>query len=580
MASQRAADLEALAKATADAEQSIATSNQRLADEEKSADLLEKQMENLRDLAVPEDLEQLGSLTDQARDTLDQAHASTVAARSHLAAVTSERDEIPSTDRLEYWLRSHRSMGEIEKRIEAIDRKAVSEALEAEESQLNTLRSELADVQDRLAQLRNDHAAHALAARLSVGDDCPVCHRPVDVLPTQAELPEVGELEGRREDLVSRISRRESDLAGRHAELVKTDTQHRELLTQRSGLAESMRDAPSLDEVGAMTVRVKELEGSLATARADLAQKEVDEQKARSNLEALAEKSNLVGHKLTEALVRLAALDPEISSSDDPVVRWKELLAWRDRKLTELTSRLAEKSEELQALRHEIREARRALEESLEANGVAAAEPYSVQVASSLQTAKSDAERISAALKRRSDLESALDSARSDQAVAGALVAHLRADGFERWLMLDALDQLVAGANDLLADLSSGGFSLHVSEDGDFSVVDHRNADELRSVATLSGGETFLVSLALALSLAETLASKGGAILDTVILDEGFGTLDDDSLEVVASVLEELSGEGLMVGVITHVKELAQRAPVRYEVTRGARGATVDRVTA
>jgi exonuclease SbcC len=134
---------------------------------------------------------------------------------------------------------------------------------------------------------------------------------------------------------------------------------------------------------------------------------------------------------------------------------------------------------------------------------------------------------------------------------------------------------LVAGANELLGQLSGGGYSLYSDESGSFSIVDHRNADEMRSVATLSGGETFLVSLALALSLAETLAAKGGAGLDAIILDEGFGTLDDDSLDTVATVLEELTGRGLMVGVITHVKELAARAAVRYEVSREVGGAAV-----
>jgi exonuclease SbcC len=141
--------------------------------------------------------------------------------------------------------------------------------------------------------------------------------------------------------------------------------------------------------------------------------------------------------------------------------------------------------------------------------------------------------------------------------------------------MSGALNDLVSGANELLGQLSGDGYSLHSDESGNFSIVDHRNADEMRSVSTLSGGETFLVSLALALSLAETLAAKGGSGLDAIILDEGFGTLDDESLDTVASVLEELTGRGLMVGVITHVKELAARAPVRYEVRREARGAAV-----
>ena len=579
-ASRRVADLELLANYTTEAERSVEASSQTLLEAEKLADMLRDHMRRLREIEVPENLEQLGSLTDQARDSVESAVRVVEAARAHLAAVATERDDMPSTDRLDIWLRSHRSLEEIDRRIQAIDTQAVAGAVEESAAKVASLRSELGDVQDRLDRLRSDHAAHALVATLSVGDDCPVCQRPVDVIPEQSDLPELDDLEGRRAKLASEISDGEAELASRRTELVKVETQHRELLTQRAGIAETLDDAPSLGEIESMAEKVKELESLLTSARVDLSRKEAEEQKARANLDSIAEKSNLVGHKLTQALVQLAALDPEISSSDDPVVRWKDLLTWRERKTSELRPQLAEKTRELETLRRETEALRRALEDRLTSNGVPAAEPYSVQVAAALQGAKSEAEQISTAVKRKADLETALESARLDEAVAGALVAHLRVDGFERWLMLDALDQLVTGANDLLADLSSGGFSLYVSDDGDFSVVDHRNADELRSVATLSGGETFLVSLALALSLAETLASKGGAVLDAVILDEGFGTLDDDSLEVVASVLEELSGEGLMVGVITHVKELAQRAPVRYEVSRSARGATVERVMA
>ena len=166
--------------------------------------------------------------------------------------------------------------------------------------------------------------------------------------------------------------------------------------------------------------------------------------------------------------------------------------------------------------------------------------------------------------------------ARMEAGVAETLANHLKANGFEQWLMAGALHDLVAGANDLLGQLSGDGYSLHSDEAGSFSIVDHRNADEMRSVATLSGGETFLVSLALALSLAETLAAKGGAGLDAIILDEGFGTLDEESLDLVAGVLEELAGKGLMVGVITHVKELAARAPVRFQVTREPGGSKVE----
>jgi exonuclease SbcC len=83
----------------------------------------------------------------------------------------------------------------------------------------------------------------------------------------------------------------------------------------------------------------------------------------------------------------------------------------------------------------------------------------------------------------------------------------------------------------------------------------------------------------MALSLAETLAGEGQASLDAVMVDEGFGSLDtDEALDVAGSVLEELTSR-FMVGVITHVKELAARAPVRYEVRREPTGSKVRLVS-
>jgi exonuclease SbcC len=215
----------------------------------------------------------------------------------------------------------------------------------------------------------------------------------------------------------------------------------------------------------------------------------------------------------------------------------------------------------------------------MQAHDLEPRQPFSVQVATALEASRARAESYEKAARDADALTAQIVGATETAAVASALAGHLKANGFEQWLMAGAITDLVGGANDLLSQLSDGGYSLHSDDSGSFSIVDHRNADEMRSVSTLSGGETFLVSLALALSLAETLAAKGGAGLDAIILDEGFGTLDDESLDTVASVLEELAGRGLMVGVITHVKELASRAPDRYEVVRGPAGADVRRVS-
>ena len=110
--------------------------------------------------------------------------------------------------------------------------------------------------------------------------------------------------------------------------------------------------------------------------------------------------------------------------------------------------------------------------------------------------------------------------------------------------------------------------------------IDHFDADSLRSVRTLSGGETFQASLALALALSEQLASLavgGNARLDSIFLDEGFGTLDPDALETVAATLENLAQGERMVGVVTHVAALAERTPVRFLVSHDNRTSRVER---
>ncbi len=168
----------------------------------------------------------------------------------------------------------------------------------------------------------------------------------------------------------------------------------------------------------------------------------------------------------------------------------------------------------------------------------------------------------------------------ADAQVAALLGHLLRADGFQRWLLEEALADLVARATVRLQTLTSGQYSLS-AEDGAFKIIDHRNADEIRDARSLSGGETFLTSLALALALADSsmdLAADGTAQLDSIFLDEGFGTLDPDALDVVAGTIEELGATGRMVGIVTHIRELAERMPVRFEVTKGASTSSVERV--
>ena len=154
----------------------------------------------------------------------------------------------------------------------------------------------------------------------------------------------------------------------------------------------------------------------------------------------------------------------------------------------------------------------------------------------------------------------------------------LKTDRFIGFLLDESIEDLALRASNELRKISAGQYSL-ASSRNNFSVVDHANADERRSVVTLSGGETFLASLALALALAHGIADiaghSAGARLDAMFIDEGFGTLDPESLDQAVEALERLRDGERMVGIITHVPTLAERIPDGLSVERKVGGTVV-----
>lgn len=163
-------------------------------------------------------------------------------------------------------------------------------------------------------------------------------------------------------------------------------------------------------------------------------------------------------------------------------------------------------------------------------------------------------------------------------ALAQALELDLRSDRFIAFVQREAMQVLASEAADRMEHLSRGRYRMRTDGD-EFVVIDRLNGDEQRSVKTLSGGETFLASLALALALAERLpqlSGHGAALsLESLFLDEGFGTLDADALDVAIEALELLASERRMIGVISHVPLIAERLPDRIEVVRTGSGSTV-----
>jgi DNA repair protein SbcC/Rad50 len=436
-------------------------------------------------------------------------------------------------------------------------------------------------------RVRDANLARALAQGLEAGDDCPVCAQPVTTLPDLGDAGDLGAADAAHAAAEQHVTRTSAALRSAEAEVARRQQVHDALVGAHEGLVTRI-DALA----GAHALALGDVPGvatAIAQADRDVADGRTEEQAARAALRHAAEQVRGLDSRRRAAWTEfdavrdpLAALGPPPVERDDLAGAWTQLLGWA----SERRPLLADAADRADRAVEEVARQWRARNGELVAACVATEVPVEgtdprSACAAALERARGTRARIAEAVETAERLRVEV---RDDEQLADAATAlgqHLGAKRFEQWLLNQALAQLVADASIRLRELSSQAYSLQVDDSGAFMVVDHRNADEVRSARTLSGGETFLASLALALSLADhvaQLATGTSARLDALFLDEGFGTLDHDTLDVVAAALEELGSRGHTVGLVTHVRELAERMPVRFEIRRTGESSTVERV--
>ena len=447
------------------------------------------------------------------------------------------------------------------------------------------LRAEADHARLRLERLNSEHAAHVLRSTSTVGDPCPVCHRPL----RSEHL--VGTEQGGSISEATKAASAAADAArSASARRVALETQLDEFRSQLTRLGEERSDI--VDRLAGQTrteLEAKHQEIAAAKARLDAATKLVaqareDATTTEKRLAAMAERAGEFWSALDRHRMEVTSLTPPELMRKDLGGEWSGFLRWRDGELTALTARLdeARASEARQAA--EIESVATQMAERISDAGVelmAGSDPHEQALVAKARIAER-VERMRLDLELKIESAAALEGYQGDAVVARALASHLKVNGFERWLIEEIVHDLVVHANERLDQLSDGAYALAV-EKSEFVIIDRLNADERRTPETLSGGETFVVSLALALSLADQMAAismSGTARLESVFLDEGFGTLDAETLDTVAAVIHELGSDGRTVGLITHVSELAQQIPVRFVVSKRPGGARVERVEA
>ena len=536
----------------------------------------------LESVVVPDEVAGIARSIDEAMAAL--LEADTAATRAGEAVESAEKELAALPGLQDLVTAGHRWVHRAEL-VERVDRgrTVTDEASRRHESSISTLAEAdrvAADAGAALADLEARHQGHALAAGLTVGVECPVCLRVVESLDLGPPPHGLEEARSRRAEAVAAQRRSADEAAAATAHLASCRSTLEALMAELADVDGLLRGQPSADEVAEAHARVERADAALAELRAADRTARQAADGSRAMVAAAREREAAGRRALSAARDRVASAGPPELGLGDLVSDWATMSGWAGQRRLALVAETAALSERGSVTAQRLSELQAVVEEELSAAGLPAEGTQLERVLRAHADAGHRLDRIKEDRDLAASTVERARAARSEAELARSLARHLQANGFEGWLMEEALEALVLGANRLLSELSGGAYSLRMDK-RDFCVVDHRNADETRGVKTLSGGETFLVSLALALSLADqigSLASEGAARLESIFLDEGFGTLDAETLDVVAGVIQELGATGRTVGLVTHVKELAELVPVRYEITRGPGGSVVERV--
>lgn len=399
-----------------------------------------------------------------------------------------------------------------------------------------------------------------LAARLALAD--------AEVQAAAAAATRVTALEAQRaelDELAALAAEERETLAARvAADTQRAVVERATLATLRAQVEAARGDHPSVAERIAAGSARRELARERRRAQEELAERERsaraaaadrDERIAASDFADLADVAGalldaaeqeaiderVVAHGQALGAVRARLLELELATVDAPVVDLDAVRAARD----------------------------------------AAASEHAAAIAAETD-ARAAAERLRDLLQRVDDAYAAVAAVADEAAVITRLAdsvagraPNTRKMDLETFVLAAELEEIVAAANLRLTEMSSGRYTLHHSD----AKASHGRASGLgidvldahtgrmRSPQSLSGGETFLASLALALGLAEVVTNRAGGLrLDTLFVDEGFGSLDPETLDLAMRTLDELRAGGRTVGVISHVEAMKEQLPAQVVV--------------
>ncbi|MGZ8629498.1 MAG: AAA family ATPase [Actinomycetota bacterium] len=589
-------DVERLTESSRTADADAAAAADRIADLERIAGSLPKD-------GTVDDVLQAAS---QAHDAVERAKAGLEAAEAARASSDAElasvRDRLGDRDQLrsfEQLVEHHdglvrdveRATG-IHSAAESVAREAVEAAEERQaravgateaaaraDDRLTEAAAATGDAREALAAAQHAEMAHELRGELSPGGPCPVCAQPVATVPKRGAAPkavaaarkaaakaEAAEAQVRtdRERLatavgsadaaVSEAARRLDETArGLEAAAADLRAAEAELTAAKDRLAERLGDGEprELIEARASELTAAEKAAAQAAREVDAARREVDA--ARERAEEISGSLARLANELAAVWGALGA--PRTLGADPGSIRAALVEAGDD-----LMARLAD----AMRARAEAIERRSASAEALAGVlatlGLGPDADFVVERAAAVArhaAAAGAIEELETQIARASDLEREVLEAEARQNLARRLTDDLKPAKFLAFLLEEERAELAELGSGLFETLTDGNYRF--AADDTFDILDLNAADRTRKADSLSGGETFLASLALALALAEMVA-RGGGRLDAFFLDEGFGSLDPEHLERAMAGIERLVAEddSRLVVLVSHVAEMRE----------------------
>ena len=462
--------------------------------------------------------------------------------------------------------------------------------------------------------------AGIIAGTLSDGTPCPVCGSTTHPHPAalSADAPTEAEVKQAKKayDTAQKATEQASLAAGRQQGIVTTTETalRKEIDALLPGTAPEQAAAVASAQAEDLAAQTKTLDAQIGDAQAKIARKQALDALIPKKETALSEADAncaTAGEQIAAFTAAAEALDKQIAALKEKLSYPDKAAAVKEQKslqnqltqfknaLTAAETALSQRKEALAATRATIAQLRRQLETGTEADAAqleSQKRALTAQKADITQKQKNIHTRISTnenarknIAKKSTEMEALETKYAWIKALADTANGNLSGKEkimLETYIQTTYFDRILERANIRLRKMSGGQYDLKrrrtagskQSQSGlELDIVDHINATE-RSVNTLSGGEAFLASLALALGLSDEVQMSTGIKLDTLFVDEGFGSLDSEALSKAYNTLAGLTEGNRLVGIISHVAELKERIDKQIVVSKRNTGGSTAQI--